>query len=239
MTVETLVTQLRAAYGDALRAVVLYGSAVAGEHIKAQSDYNVLVIVESLPLDRLEAASAAMRAWADDGNPAPLTFTTHEWRTSSDVFPMEYADILDRHQLLHGDAAVMTEVSVAPADLRMQVEREALSKVFRLRQQTLLAGTDNKRQLALLADSLSALMIVFRGVLRLYGVTPPRNYEELVRDVAARTGIDATPYRDVIRHVRGEQTIPKDGADAVLAGYLRGMEAVAAHVDGLTLSRTD
>jgi hypothetical protein len=186
-------------------------------------------------LDRLEAASAAMRAWADDGNPAPLTFTVQEWRTSSDVFPMEYADILERHQVLAGDAALVTSVSVDRAQLRIQVEREALSRVFRLRQQTLLAGRDGKRQLELLSASLSAIMVVFRGVLRLYGATPPTNYEELVRDVAARTGLDATPYRDVIRHVRGEQTIPKNGADAVLAGYLRGMEAVAAHVDALSL----
>lgn len=235
MTLDALVSQLTAAYGDALRAIVLYGSAVAGEHIESKSDYNVLVLVESLPLDRLEAASAAMRAWADDGNPAPLTFTAQEWRTSSDVFPMEYADILERHQLLAGDAALVTSVSVDRAQLRIQVEREALSRVFRLRQQTLLAGRDGKRQLELLSASLSAIMVVFRGVLRLQGATPPTNYEELVRDVAARTGLDATPYRDVIRHVRGEQTIPKNGAEAVLAGYLRGMEAIAAHVDALSL----
>lgn len=235
MTLDALVSQLAAAYGDALRAIVLYGSAVAGEHIESKSDYNVLVLVDSLPLDRLEAASAAMRAWADDGNPAPLTFTAQEWRTSSDVFPMEYADILERHRLLAGDAALVTSVSVDRAQLRIQVEREALSRVFRLRQQTLLAGRDGKRQLELLSASLSAIMVVFRGVLRLHGATPPTNYEELVRDVAARTGLDATPYRDVIRHVRGEQTIPKNGAEAVLAGYLRGMEAIAAHVDALSL----
>ena len=33
MTLDELVTQLRAAYGTPLRSVVLYGSAVAGEHI--------------------------------------------------------------------------------------------------------------------------------------------------------------------------------------------------------------
>jgi predicted nucleotidyltransferase len=32
MTLDDLVSQLRAAYGEALRAVVLYGSAAAGDH---------------------------------------------------------------------------------------------------------------------------------------------------------------------------------------------------------------
>jgi hypothetical protein len=233
MTVDAFVSQLRAAYGDTLRAVVLYGSAVAGEQFKKQSDVNVLVIVDALPLDRIGAASAAMRAWTDAGNPAPLTFTLNEWRTSSDAFPMEYADILGRHQLLFGDESVLAGVSVAQGDLRVQVEREALSKVFRLRQGALIAGTDEKRQLELMSASLSAIMVVFRGVLRLHAVTPSKNYEELVRDVAARTGIDATPYVDVIRHARGEQPIPKSSAATVLAGYLQGMERVAAHVDRL------
>src|SRR5258707_8543144 len=30
--------------------------------------------------------------------------TVDEWRHSADVFPMEYADILERHRVLHGAA---------------------------------------------------------------------------------------------------------------------------------------
>ena len=52
MTLDELVTQLRAAYGSALRSVLLYGSAAAGEgeHVAKKSDYNVVVIVEDVPL---------------------------------------------------------------------------------------------------------------------------------------------------------------------------------------------
>ena len=48
MTLDELVTQLRAAYGARLSSVVLYGSAAGGDHIKDRSDYNVLVLLESL-----------------------------------------------------------------------------------------------------------------------------------------------------------------------------------------------
>ena len=85
MTLDELVSQLRAAYGDGLRSVVLYGSAAAGEHIPKRSDYNVLVIVDRLDADRLRAASAVARAWNDAGNPAPLTLTESEWRGSADI----------------------------------------------------------------------------------------------------------------------------------------------------------
>jgi hypothetical protein len=236
MTLEALVDQLRNAYGETLRAVVLYGSAVAGEHIQKQSDYNVLVVVDQFPLDRLPATSAVARGWRDAGNPAPMTFTTHEWQTSADVFPMEYADILERHKVLYGNLP-FDGIVIDPPALRLQVEHEALGVVFRLRQGVLLAGTDTAAQLKLLTGSLSSLMIIFRGVLRLYGKTPPQNYAELVRDTSEQTGFDPAPFYAVIHHVRREQSIPKDQVSTVVAGYLRGMEATTVHVDQLSHPR--
>jgi hypothetical protein len=65
MSLDELVSQLRAAFGQELHAVVLYGSAAAGEHLPKKSDYNVLVLVEALDVGRLQAASAAIKAWSD------------------------------------------------------------------------------------------------------------------------------------------------------------------------------
>ena len=86
MTLDELVTQLRSAYGTHLSAVVLYGSAAAGERIAARSNYNVLVLVETLSTDRLQAAAPTTQAWIKAGNPAPLTLTVREWRASADIF---------------------------------------------------------------------------------------------------------------------------------------------------------
>ena len=48
MTLDELVSQLRAAYGTELHAGVLYGSAAAGEHIPKRSDDHVLVLANGL-----------------------------------------------------------------------------------------------------------------------------------------------------------------------------------------------
>src|SRR6185295_12955750 len=125
MTLDELVSQLKAAYGTSLRSIVLYGSAAAGEHIAKRSDYNVLVIVDALDPSRLAGASAASRAWTESGNPAPLTMTMAEWKGSSDIFPMEYADILERHRVLAGDAP-FDGIHVDVKDLRLQLEHEAM-----------------------------------------------------------------------------------------------------------------
>lgn len=231
MKLEELVEQLQRAYGDQLRAVVLYGSAVAGEHIGDKSDYNVLVIAESLPLASLRAASAIARAWKEAGNPAPLTFTLAEWRSSADIFPMEYADILEHHKVLFGEDP-LAGISVNPSDLRLEVEQQTMGKLLHLRKESMAAGRDSKLQLALLERSLSTLMVLFRAVSRLCGEAPSRNYKTLAESVAARAGFDASPVIRVVQHVRGKEKIPKAEADSVLAGYLSSMERLVQYVNG-------
>ena len=230
MTLDELVGQLRAAYGNALRSVVLYGSAAAGEHIAKKSDYNVLVIVDALDASRLAAASAAARAWAESGNPAPLTLTQQEWRGSSDIFPMEYADILERHRVLYGDPP-FDGIHVDHADLRLQLEQEAMGKLIKLRQGTLAAGNDGDRQLDLLAASASPVMIVFRAFLRLHDVKPPTDNVKLTEQVASRAGFDGSPIIRVVRHVRGEAKLKADEANSVLAGYLQALERLVGYLD--------
>lgn len=230
MTLDELVSQLRAAWGASLRSVVLYGSAATGEHIPKRSDYNVLVIVDALDVTTLGAASAVARAWGEAGNPPPLTMTESEWRGSSDIFPMEYADILERHRVLHG-APPFDGISVAPGDLRLQLEHEAMGVLLKLRQGVLAAGGDAKRQIELMAASRSSVLVVFRALLRLHGKVPPADALGVVREAAAVAGLDGAPFDRVVRHVRGEQELTSAEAGEVLAGYLRGVQQLVAHLD--------
>jgi len=230
MTLDQLLSGLKSAFGAELRAVVLYGSAVAGELIPQRSNYNVLVLVDSLPLERLLAKSTTAREWAEAGNPPPLMMTVREWLGSADIFAMEHADILERHKVLYGEAP-FAGVQVSPADLRLQTENQAMGKLLQLRQGALAAGGDGERQAALLGASLSAIMVVFRAVARLHGDHPPTDYEALSRMVAGRAGFDAAPFVQVVQHVRGTAPITPAGASAVLAGYLQGMEQLVAHLD--------
>ena len=231
MGLDELVTRLREAFGGELHAVVLYGSAAAGERIATRSDFNVLVLVDALSTERLRAAGAVTQAWIKGGNPAPLTLTMGEWKASADIFPMEYADILDRHRVLYGDAP-MAGIRVRAADLRLEVEQQAMGKVLQLRQGTMAVGNDPRAQAALLAASLSAVMIVFRAAVRLHGQVPPAAYDALALQVGELAGFDAEPFVRVVRHVRREQELQGSAATLVLGGYLAGMEQLVRHVNG-------
>jgi len=230
MTLDELVAQLQKVYGAQLRAVVLYGSAAAGEHIPKRSDYNVLVIVDELSMAHMRASAAVARAWGEKGNPPPLTLTLAEWRGSADIFPMEYADILERHRVLYGTAP-FDGISVDREHLRLQLEHEAMGKLLKLRQGILAAGGDDKQQIELLAASLSTIMVIFRAVERLHGAMPPTDYDRLSRDVAGRAGFDVGPFARVVRHVRGEEKIGSSEVSNVLAGYIAGVQRLVTYLD--------
>lgn len=230
MTLDELVTQLRAAYGARLNSVVLYGSAAAGEHIPKRSDYNVLLLLDQMDATTLASASAVARAWSDAGNPPPMTMTVDEWRGSADVFPMEYADILERHRVLYGTPP-FDGITVDRKDLRLQLEQQVMGKLLQLRQGVLLAGTDGKRQAELIAASLSTMMVLFRSVLRLCGERPDTDNSALAQRVGALAGFDASPFVRAVQHVRGERKLEADGASGVLPGYLAGIERLQHYLD--------
>src|SRR6185295_1667468 len=228
MTLDEFVTQLKAALAGDLRCVAVYGSAAAGEHRAGKSDTNVLVVVDSLSAERLAAASAAVSAWTE-GNTAPLMLTTSEWRGSADVFAMEFADILERHRILHG--AFPSEIRVDPANLRLQLEREAMVSVLQLRRGVLATGADGKGTLALLEGGTSTMLALFRAVLRLRGEAPPKDDVDLASAVAKLAGCDASPFTRVVQHRRGNVSIKPGEAAGVAAGCLDGLQHLVRYLD--------
>ncbi|MEX2177618.1 MAG: hypothetical protein WD801_02840 [Gemmatimonadaceae bacterium] len=229
MTLDELVTQLNAAFGDDLAAAVLYGSAATGEHVARTSDYNVLVLVESLSARALQAASAAARAWSEAGNPAPLILTTAEWRGSADIFPMEYADILSGHKVLYG--TLPTDIRVDAAHLRLELEHEAMGTLLQLRRGLLASGNDSNEQLALLEASASTMLVIFRAFVRFRGELPSRDSASLVRQVSDAAGFDVAPFTRVVRHKRAEEAIRAADAPEILAGYLAGFQRLVTFLD--------
>lgn len=236
MTLDDLTARLKDAYGATLRAVVLYGDAVdagpaAGTPAPAhERGQHLLVIVDTLPVEALERAAAVMRDWVAAGHSAPLTLTMAEWRSSSDVFAMEYADVLERHQLLHG-ALPMDGITVRAADIRRELEEQLLGKLLKLRRGIMEAGGDGGRETRLLEVSLDTFLALFRGVLRLHGERAPRDGAAVCERTGALAGFDTAPFTRVVRHVRGERVLQPGETRATLSGYLAGLERLIAHLD--------
>jgi hypothetical protein len=108
-----------------------------------------------------------------------------------------------------------------------------MGTLLQLRRGALAAGTNGREQLALLEDSASTVMVVFRALLRLSGEKPGAEHARVIDQVAALTAMDAGPFHAVIRHKRGDAPLRGADAGAVLAGYLEGMQRVVKHLDRL------
>lgn len=235
MKLDDLVSQLRAAYGDALSAVVLYGSAAGGEHHEKRSDMNILVIAKTLTVSSMRAAGAVARAWGEAGHPPPLTLTEAEWRSSVDVFAMEHADILQRHKILYSAPPFDLKygVTVSPIDLRLQLEYEALGMLLRLRARVLTSDHDARHRLETLVSGTSQVLVLFRAILRLRDTVPPADNDELCRLTASHAGFDPSPFIAVLGHWRGGKTFDLATLDSVLDLYHSGLEKVVAYLDAL------
>lgn len=230
MSVDELARQLQAVHGERLRCVLLYGSVAIGDELAQQSDHNVLVLVDAIDPDQLEKLGQTARAWAEAGNAPPLELTVEEWTRSADIFPMEYADIIERHKVLHG-ALPTPHVTVRREALRRQAESEAMGKVLRLRQGIMHAGNDTALQLELLRASHSTLMVIFRAALRVADKTPPRDRTQLIAETAALASFDGAPFVRVLQFLRGTTELAGKDAHDLLIGTLRGMESLTAWID--------
>jgi hypothetical protein len=227
MTLDDLVAQAKTIYGTDLVAVALYGSAARGEHIAKHSDLNVLVVAERITMEHLRREGPVARTWREGGNPPPLTLTRAEWIGSADVFPIEYADILAHHKVLAG-ALPVDGIAVKTPELRLQLEHEAMSALLRLRHAVILAGGDEKGMRALLEDSVSTVMVLFRAVLRLYGEVPPADSEAVCDLVKARTAIDTESVQRILRHTRETAKIPGAEVATVVERYLATAQSLVA-----------
>jgi hypothetical protein len=237
ITQDQLTQRLQAALGADLVAVVLYGSAArpkrSGVEAALTGARNILVLVRTLTPGALRSVARTTHEWIAAGHPAPLIMTEGEWRTSRDIFAIEVADILERHEVLVG--ALPTEIAaVDPAHLRHQLEFESMGKLLAIRQGILAADGDPTRELQLLAATKSGVLVLFRTLLRLHGERIPADPSEVVRQAAVRADFDPTPFLRVLAHVTGAAVIPHGEADAVLTGYHQGIERFVAHVDRLT-----
>ena len=229
MTLEELVRQLSLVHGEALRCVALYGSTVRGEQVSRRPNLNVLLVVEAIDMGHLQREAAVARAWREAGHPPPLTLTVDEWLTSADIFPMEYADILAHHRILHG--ALPAIPLVEREHLRLQLEHEAQSKLLRIRHAILSSGAEPKALLEMMADSAPSIMSLLRASLRLAGEEPPADSRAVIDQLERVTRVEGAAFRSVLGHARGDSRIPDKEAVAVTAKYLSGVGALVDWID--------
>ena len=237
MTLDDLVAQLKAAHGDALLGVVVYGSTATDA--TAKRSHNVLVVVRALDVTALHAGGAIGRSWQEAGNAVPLTLTEAEWRSSVDVFAIEHADIAERNRVLFSaDGFALAErTAIRDADIRSQLEYESLALVLAVRAGIAAVGRHAKEQRALLSAQSGRALALFRAGVRLSGAVPAADAEALCAQAGQLAGFDPKPFVAALRQKRGTAEVPKGELDAVLGGFHTGLMQFVALIDGKSVGK--
>jgi predicted nucleotidyltransferase len=224
------VERIKASAGTSLVSAILYGSAAQGDFHPEYSDLNLLCVVRETSFAALTGISAVVEWWRGKKHHPPLVLTPEELRTTADVFSIEFLDMKHRYRVLWGEDVLKT-LEVPMHLHRSQLEYELREKLFLLRQHVMLAGAKESQLWDVMLQSLSSFTTLFRHVLVEMGKAERQHSLDAVKDLASRLNFDASPFVSLIE-VRAKKTDRKQlRAADIAAGYLSGIEKVAAAVD--------
>jgi len=228
--ITDFVTRLRATGEANLVAIILYGSAVAGDYVANHSDVNLLCVLRETSFASLQALAPAVGWWRQQKNRTPLVMGVEELKRSADVFSIELLDMRESYRVLWGEDVLST--LVVPVKLhRVQLEYELREKTILLRQGLLVAGGNSSAIWELLLRSLPAFATLFRHALLELGEPATVSKRDAVQKLANKVGFDPGAFLrliDIREHKADRKTAD---VNELCDRYLKTVEQVTAAVD--------
>jgi len=229
---EDFIEDLKTTHGENLRSVMLYGSGATGEFVPFESDYNLLVALDTITPEDLRNAHSCVREWAKLGHPVPVYFTTAELREAGDVFPIEFHYMETARKVLYG-TDLLADVEISDDNLRHQTEYELRSNLLRLRRKYIAVSTSVEKLTDLMTASIVSFAAAFRAALLLKGEEPPVRKGSIVRRIGSALELETGSFERIIDIRENESPEPTDiiKANELFADYLSDIEKVIEAVD--------
>jgi predicted nucleotidyltransferase len=218
---EDFLRLLKEGFGDNLVSVCIYGSYVSGNFVKGVSDINLLILLENSSAEQLTKFGSLAHKIMKRHKITPLILTKKEFINSADVFPLEYFDIKERNQTIYGEDETKN-LALTRKNLRHQLEDRLRGDVATLRQLIIAARGKNSILGRYLKNWYGSLNALFKGLLRLKGVTPvPMDSEEILQKLSEAFQLDTKPFSDVINLRKGVKVETRALAHAILSSLER------------------
>lgn len=233
---DELVENLKMTFTEAkIKSVIFYGSCAVEDCSKSFNNLNIIVVLNNLTASDLKCAEKLSKTFGKKAHLLPLFMDYEEWKDSTDVYAIEYADIKDRYKILLGEN-IVDDINVENKDLRFLCEKETKNLLIRLRQ-TYLSNTENKKILhSLILNTAKNYMVIFRTILRLSGISVPKTYKEVVKLFAqevSKTDIhfDADLFLKILEFKNNRHIIKKEEFEDVIQKLINTTNSVLNYVD--------
>ncbi len=215
---------------DNICSIAVFGSATGEDFIPKKSNVNLLVVLKEVELTHLKKCFKLVAQGRKKGIVAPLFLTRRHMETSSDVFPVEFLDMKDSHLIIYGDP-IFDGLEIGTENLRLECEEQLKGKLIRLRQVYLEVGANAKAISAVAVESLTSLISVFRGMLKLVGEKPPRIKKEVIDAISKRFNVEARILQNVLDMKTGKIKLEKNDIENFYGRYIKEIEKLAIAAD--------
>ncbi|HEY3295016.1 MAG TPA: nucleotidyltransferase domain-containing protein [bacterium] len=158
---EQITGEAKAALGENLLSLVLYGSHARGE-AHARSDINLFMVVKDSHATSIKPLLSVVPGWQKLGATAPVIFEFPQLQRSADTFALELAEMACTHKILLGDDP-FKGYSPDWKEVRNELEHESRQKTIYLKRRWMASGGKDKAYEALICETVPGYLALLRG----------------------------------------------------------------------------
>lgn len=192
----------------------------------------LLVILKEISFEKLKLNLDLVNKAKRKGIVVPLFLTINHINSSSDVFPIEFWDMKDRHVTIYGQD-ILKDIKIEDMNLRLQCEQEIKGKLIKLRQTYLQIGLRKKEIKRLIYESFQSFIPVFRNMIRLKAIDVPKISKEVLSIFEKEFDIDISVFYKIMslefKQLKGSEL------EDFFSKYIKVIEEIGRIVDKLKI----
>ena len=232
-TLDGLTSALRAASGENLLGLILFGGLARGRYVPGTSDINLAVYVQDSAAPALDRIATPLQdAWRAK-RVEPMIIARGELPRLAIAFPTKILDIQRKHVALYGEDP-FEGITVSRENIRARAEQELLNLALRLRRRFLAIHNDGAALAQAATEAAVTLAVNLRALLYLRGVVSDEFQPAVaVYELAAKTfGLDTELLEALKQSRRSTEASPLtvDQFDRLLSTVTRAAD-IAAEMD--------
>jgi hypothetical protein len=228
------VRELLSIAGEDIVSVLVFGSATGPDFVPGRSNINVAIMARDIDSALLKKCLKHIASGFKKRIVAPLFLTRKYIDGSLDVFPIEFLDIRETALVLVGDDPFV-DVDLNSSSLRLECEQQLKGTLLRIRQAYLELGLTHRGLERVLSESLNSLIPVFRAMLVLKGVTPPRGKQEIVGSTCEAFGLASGTFKEILKLRFERKRVSPEAEEKILRDYIKSVNELAQIVDALRI----
>jgi predicted nucleotidyltransferase len=194
--VERYVADYRAAFGNNLISVIMYGSAVTHEYRPRHSDINTLIVLDTCEISDLAKCLGIAGKWLGKKVAIPFFMTKEYIATALDSYPIEFIDMRSNYKVLFGED-VLARFNIKKEHVRLQCERELRGIALHLRREYVRTHNGRVALSLLLAASVKRLLPIFKALLVLNDRQIPKLKSDIIMAVEEQYNLGVSVFTEL------------------------------------------